>query len=52
MRFSTFLTKASRASRDVEAITSNDPKRVERRVRNRVKGRLLGRVGFWRSLWR
>jgi hypothetical protein len=52
LRLSRFLYRAARAANDVEAVTSGDPKRVERRLRNKLVGRLLGKAGIWRRLWR
>ena len=52
MRLSRFLYRAARTANDVEAITSGNPKRVDRRLRNKLIGRLLGKAGIWRSLWR
>lgn len=49
---SPILYKAARTARDVEAVSSGDPKRIERRAKNRIVGRLLGRAGFWRWLWK
>ena len=52
MRLSRFLYRAARTANDVEAITSGNPKRVERRLKNKLVGRLLGKAGIWRRLWR
>ena len=52
MRLSTFLFRAARASRDVEAVSSGKPRRVARRAKNIAAGRALRRVGFWRWLWK
>ncbi len=52
MRLSRFLYRAARTANDVEAVTSGNPKRVERRLRNKLVGRLLGKAGLWRRLWR
>jgi hypothetical protein len=52
MKLSTLLYKAARISRDVSAVSSGKPKRIERRAKNKVIGRVLGRSGFWRWLWR
>lgn len=45
-------TAAPESQNDVEAITSGNPKRVERRLKNKLIGRLLGTAGIWRRLWR
>ena len=52
MRLSRILRRAARISTTMEALSSGDPKRIERRAGNIVKGRLLARAGFWRRLWR
>lgn len=52
MRLSRFLYRAARTANDVEAITSGNPKRIERRLKNKLVGRLLGKAGLWRKLWR
>jgi hypothetical protein len=52
MRISSLLYRLSRASRDVEAVTSGDPEKVVRRGKDKIVGRILARVGFWRRLWR
>jgi hypothetical protein len=52
MRLSSFLFRAARVTRDVEAISSGKPRRVARRAKNIAVGRALQRVGFWRWLWK
>lgn len=52
MKLSRILFRAARVSRDVEAISSGKPKRIERRAKNRIVGRVLSRAGFWRRLWK
>ena len=52
LSLSSLLYRAARTSRDVEVLTSGDPRRINRRIVNKAKGRILGRVGFWRRLWR
>ena len=52
MRLSRFLYRAARTTNDIEAITSGNPRRIERRLRNKLVGRLLGKAGLWRRLWR
>ncbi len=55
-RPSYYLTKASKYSRDAEALertmATGNPDYVARRIRNRIVGRALGRAGVWRRLWR
>jgi hypothetical protein len=46
------LFRTARRVDDVEALTSGNPKRMERRVKNMLVGRALGRGGFWRWLWK
>lgn len=46
------LYRAARIAADVSAVTSGDPKRMERRAKNKLIGRALGRAGLWRWLWR
>jgi hypothetical protein len=46
------LTRAQKYARDVDALASGNPARIERRVKNRLVGRALARVGFWRWLWK
>src|SRR5205823_10019683 len=46
------LYRAARILGDVEAVSSGNPKRIERRAKNKLIGRALGRSGFWRFLWR
>ena len=52
MKLSQLLYLGSRRARDVEAITSGDPERMERRVKNKLVGRALARAGIFRWLWR
>lgn len=56
MRFSSFLYRAARISRDAEAVSrsaeTGNPEYVARRVKNHILGRALARAGFWRKLWR
>jgi hypothetical protein len=49
---SSILFRTARRVDDLEALTSGDPKRIERRVKNKLVGRVLGRGGFWRWLWK
>ncbi len=49
MRLSRLLYRSARVANDVEAITSGDPKRMQRRLKNKLLGRLLR--PFWRKLW-
>jgi hypothetical protein len=46
------LFRTARRVDDIEALASDNPKRIERRVKNRIVGRALGRAGFWRWLWK
>lgn len=46
------LYRSARILGDVEAVTSGNPKRIERRAKNKLLGRALGRAGLWRFLWR
>jgi hypothetical protein len=52
MSLSRNLYRAARISRDVEALSSGNPRRIRRRAKNVVVGRALGRVGVWRWLWK
>jgi len=56
MRLSSFLFRAARVARDVDAVeksaASGNPEYVARRAKNKLVGRALGRIGFWRKLWR
>ena len=52
MKLSRALFRAARISRDLEAVSSGKPRRIERRAKNRIVGRLLVRAGFWRWLWK
>lgn len=56
MSLSSFLYRAARVSRDVEAVEKTaatcNPKYVARRAKNRIIGRALARLGVWRRLWR
>ncbi len=55
MRLSTWLAKASRTARDVEAVERTlgrgDVGYVETRAKNRLAGRALARTGIFRALW-
>jgi hypothetical protein len=46
------LYRSARILGDMQAVTSGDPKRIERRAKNKLIGRALGRSGFWRFIWR
>jgi len=46
------LYRSARILGDMQAVTSGNPKRIERRAKNKLVGRALGRSGFWRFLWR
>ncbi len=52
MSLSSFLYRAARVSRDIEAVSSGNPKRITRRAKNKLIGRALGRAGVWRRLWK
>lgn len=52
MKLSSLLFKAARASRDGAAVTSGDPKRIERRAKNELVGRVPAKAGFWRAPWK
>jgi hypothetical protein len=46
------LYKAARASNNLSALASGNPRRIARRAKNVTVGRALGRGGFWRWLWK
>ena len=52
MNLSRMLYRAARISRDVQAVSSGNPRRIERRAKNKLIGRALGRAGVWRRLWK
>jgi len=52
MKLSRALFRAARISRDLEALSSGKPQRIERREKNKIGGRALAKVGSWRWLWR
>ena len=44
MKLSRILYSPVRTERDVEAVSSGDPKKIARRDRNKIIGRLFGRI--------
>ena len=51
MKLSRALFRPARISRDLEAVSSGKPQRIERRAKNKIVGRALAKVGFWCWLW-
>jgi hypothetical protein len=51
MRLSRMFYRAARVSRDIEAVSSGNPRRISR-VKNKIVGRTLARTGVWRRLWK
>ncbi len=47
MSITSFLYRLARLSADMRAMSSGDPRRIQRRLKNRLVGRALGRTGFW-----
>lgn len=46
------LYRAARLTRNIEALSSGNPRRIVRRGKNIAVGRALGRAGVWNRLWR
>ncbi len=46
------LFQAARASDNLSALASGNPRRVTRRAKNIILGRSFGRAGIWRRLWK
>ncbi len=44
MKITRLLYKLARVSRDIEVVSSGDPKKVARRAKNKVLGRALRRL--------
>lgn len=42
------VNMAGSKAKDLEAISSGDPKKMIKRAKNKAKGKLLGKIGFWR----
>lgn len=42
------LYRAARTVRDIEVLTSGDPKKVVRRCKNKAIGRALSKMRIWR----
>ena len=56
MKLSSFLYRAARISRNIEAVDktleTGNPKYAAHRAKNVAVGRTLRKLGFWRWLWR
>ena len=44
---SSTLYKLARISRDIEVVSSGNPRRIARRVKNKWLGRRMGRIWKW-----
>jgi hypothetical protein len=44
---SSTLYRLARMSRDIEVVSSGNPKRIARRVKNKWLGRRMGRIWKW-----
>jgi hypothetical protein len=48
MNISWKLFKVARIVRDIEVVSSGNPKKIATRIKNKLLGRLLGKLGIWR----
>lgn len=42
------INKVGRIAKDIEAVTSGDPKKITNRIKNKAKAKALAKSKFWK----